>query len=342
MRFIWKIFCVVVFTGAPFVMPAILGCQPPAINYPIFNYDFLTPDQAKKLKVKSIHAVELRNGDTINKINIRYNKTGELSYYSYLKYRQFLIENVITYDSISKTYITRQYSEKELIEESKNQELDNSWFLLSTTYPFDPSFNDFAYRTWDTLRNPSKNEELYYTSIYVPKDSIYKDTVSLCTSKRTYNPLNLSDTIEYYNDWDTTLAIYTYNENKQLKSEWYSNTVTTYSYTKNILTSKSYYIDSKLKSKQIIQRDPHIETTYSYNDTSAITSKQIIIYNKTGLIEKALNFGYTHRYNTFIKDSSYYDIINNDTLYGLIENEDIRLDYTLPPETILFTYEFYD
>lgn len=310
MRFIWKTFCVVVFIGTPFLIPAILGCQPPAINYPIFYYEFLTPNQAKKLKVKSILAVELINGDTINKINIRYNKTGELSYYSYLKYRQFLTEHTITYDSISKTLITRQYSEKELIEESRKQELGNSWFLLSTTYPFDPSSNDFAYRTWDTVKNPSKNEELRYTSIYVPKDSIYKDTVSLCTSKRTYHPLNLSDTIEHYNEWDTTLTINTYNENKQLKSKLYSNTVTTYSYKENRLTSKSYYIDSKLKAKQIIQRDPHLETTFSYNDTSAITSKQIIIYNKTGLIEKVLNFGYTHRYKTYIKDSNYYDIIN--------------------------------
>jgi len=342
MKFNTKILIIALFSSSTFIIPSILGCKPPRVNYPRFEVNYLSSKKAKALKIKAQYGYEIKNGDTTNKTAIHYTKNGEIKNFSYFKYGIIPIVQKVTYDSISKTSTLSVYSEQELIMKTIKKQLENSWFSISTEYSLQPSYKETIYIKESSIFDSIRNEKTHYTYQYIPEDSIYNDTLSFCNSVDKYNTFNKVDTHILYSLTDTIFSIYTYDNQQRLISESSQSSIIRYNYTKDVLSSKEYMIDSILQNRTIIQSPPHIESTITYNDTLAIISNQIIKYDSLGLIREILNFGYKHNFTEFIKDTSYFDIVNNDTLFGLIENEYLELDYSLQPETLQFTYEFYD
>jgi len=343
MKFYIKLLFIFLFSFSSALIPILLGCLPPRINTPHFEANYLSTKQTQNLHIKTQYSYTINKKDTVKQTEFRYDKNGEMIYSFHLKYGRIPIENYKSYDSNINTLLIRTFEDSVYLKQEQLQYLSDNWYLWSTTFYNSFNENEFIYKKWDSIMDTISNEKIHMMYFFHPDDSVLKDTLKRISYKNKYNSFNKIDTEEFYLDKDTLHTIYTYNEAQQLTSVLdASGNTTVYTYDNNKLCTKVYLDDTHIKNELIVDEEQNQETILTYNDTQALISKQIITYDSLHLVTQVLNYGFYHKYDSSIVDSNFYDVIVDiDTIYSLDHFEVIELNYNLPPETLLFTYDFY-
>lgn len=342
MKHYWKLILLSSFVWINWIYPCLFAC-PIRDNKPSFDIEYLTADEIVFHKIKSQYAYKIIQGDTIKSTEIQFNKKGEPTYVYYLKYNRYPVEQYTTYDTVNHILTSSVYDNKILDKSKRVKTLNSGWEYLEIYYPNSPSFNDSIYlldiEEYDSLHS----ERIYFRKIVHSSKSILEDTLIHISNKDRYNAQGLIIYNESYYEKDTTKTYYTYNKNQQLtRTEDNYGDITTYDYKDGKKHCKTEYINfTEIHSKTYYNGYEKPEHIYFYNDTNALDAEQIIHYDMNQLVTQVLSYGYLDQRTIFMKDTTHYDIIGNDTLFALIDSDTTLLNYNLPPDTLLFTYEYY-
>lgn len=343
MKFRIKLTYIIIFISITWVLPVLFAC-PRTGNIPSFDVHYLTVKEVQQLKIKAQLTYKIKNEDTIKDTELRFAKNGEAVYWSFFKYGRYFTEQFFTYDSIEKTYVSNIFEEKLWTKRERVKELDHNWIFKDFYYPNHLSQNESIYLQETEIYDSISNTKTMLKKVYSPNDPDLIDTLEFISYKEKYNSNGLIESEESNFGENTLKILYTYDQNLNQTAISYSyGAYTIYTYKNSqLLKETEYNSDSSLSQYTLFNKLEKPIHKYGYNDTTAIDSEQIITYDSNGLITQVLNFGYLDDRTYFKIDSNYYDIIGTDTMYSLIDYDSIHLNYNLPPETLLFTYEYYE
>ena len=176
--------------------------------------------------------------------------------------------------------------------------------------------------------------------VYIFQNHLHsKDTLEIIDNKIIYTPHKLIKQEEYYYGYDTLITKYTYDDSNRLISVINSSeSYTIYDYKDNLKhTQAEYTNNSILRSKTYYNLNEQPINIDTYNDTSAIVATQKLFYDTNGLITQVENYGFLE--TTWVRDTSSFDMISNDTIFSLTDKE--QINYNISPEKLYFKYEYY-